>query len=210
MTDEDDPAGIDQAQHGLLVLATFSEILEHLDDPPFERGAELSASDDAECEFMFHSGDLGLIAFLLQLLAADRDGLSLGEGGETLELAGGLVAEESPTLDLEFLQGVLELEEDLVAPDGIPLLDGTSAHDAHDGEGEGEVAGTSGVVGVSALSGLLGAQEVEEDGERASRRQMAQRGADILDKLEEIRRDILAGAVPTILNPWGIPRGPKT
>ncbi len=63
-------------------------------------------------------------------------------------------------------------------------------------EGEGEVAGTSGVVGVSALSGLLGAQEVEEDGERASRRQMAQRGADILDKLEEIRRDILAGAVP--------------
>lgn len=61
---------------------------------------------------------------------------------------------------------------------------------------EGEVAGTSGVVGVSALSGLLGVQEVEEDGERASRRRLAQRGADILDKLEEIRRDILAGAVP--------------
>ena len=61
---------------------------------------------------------------------------------------------------------------------------------------ESEVAGTSGVVGVSALSGLLGVQEVEEDGERASRRRLAQRGADILDKLEEIRRDILAGVVP--------------
>ena len=63
-------------------------------------------------------------------------------------------------------------------------------------ESEGEVAGPSGVVGVSALSALLGAQEVEEDGERASRRKLAQRGADILDKLEEIRRDILAGGVP--------------
>jgi hypothetical protein len=63
-------------------------------------------------------------------------------------------------------------------------------------ESEGEVGGTSGVVGVSALSALLGAQEVEEDGERASRRKLAERGADILDKLEEIRRDILAGGVP--------------
>jgi len=63
-------------------------------------------------------------------------------------------------------------------------------------DGGSEVAATSGVVGVTALSALLGAQEVDEDGERASRRQLAQRGADLLDKLEEIRRDILAGAVP--------------
>jgi hypothetical protein len=63
-------------------------------------------------------------------------------------------------------------------------------------ESEGEVAGTSGVMGVSALSALLGAQEVDDDGEKSSRRQLAQRGTDILDKLEEIRRDILAGAVP--------------
>jgi hypothetical protein len=63
-------------------------------------------------------------------------------------------------------------------------------------ESEGEVTGTSGVVGVSALSALLGAQEVDEDGETASRRQLARRGVDILDKLDEIRRDILTGGVP--------------
>ena len=69
-------------------------------------------------------------------------------------------------------------------------------HLSKTGETDGDVAGPSGVVGVSAVSALLGAQEVEEDTERAARRQMTQRGAEILDKLEEIRRDILAGGVP--------------
>lgn len=63
-------------------------------------------------------------------------------------------------------------------------------------DSESEVAGTSGVLGVSALSSILSAQEVDEDGEKSSRRQLAQRGTDILDRLEEIRRDILAGGVP--------------
>ena len=63
-------------------------------------------------------------------------------------------------------------------------------------DGDGEVSGASGVLGVSALSSILSAQEVDEDGEQSSRRQLAQRGVDILDKLEEIRRDILAGGVP--------------
>ncbi len=62
-------------------------------------------------------------------------------------------------------------------------------------ESDGDVAGVGGVAGVVAVSSILSAQEVVDDGDQAARRQMARRGADILDRLDDIRRDILAGGV---------------
>ncbi len=62
-------------------------------------------------------------------------------------------------------------------------------------ESDGEIAGTTGVTGIAAVSSILSAQEVVDDGDDAARRQLARRGDDILDRLEEIRRDILTGGV---------------
>lgn len=62
-------------------------------------------------------------------------------------------------------------------------------------ESDGEVAETGRLAGVSATTSILSAQEVADEGDRPARRQLARRGEDILDRLEEIRRDILAGGV---------------
>ena len=62
-------------------------------------------------------------------------------------------------------------------------------------ESDGEVAGAGGVGGVVSVSSILSAQEVSDDGDQAARRQLAHRGEDLLDKLDDIRRDILAGGV---------------
>ena len=62
-------------------------------------------------------------------------------------------------------------------------------------ESDGEIASTAGVSGVAAISSILSAQEVVDEGDSAARRQLARRGDDILDRLEEIRRDILSGVV---------------
>lgn len=61
---------------------------------------------------------------------------------------------------------------------------------------DGETEAAAPVAGVAALSVVLAAQEVDEDGERSRRQQLVQRGEDILDRLEEIRRDIISGVVP--------------
>ena len=62
-------------------------------------------------------------------------------------------------------------------------------------ESDGDVAGIGGVAGVVSVSSILSAQEVSDDGDQAARRQLARRGEDILDRLDDIRRDILAGGV---------------
>jgi hypothetical protein len=46
------------------------------------------------------------------------------------------------------------------------------------------------------VGSILAAQEVSEDGERNARVRLHGRGMDILDRLDEIRHDILIGAVP--------------
>jgi hypothetical protein len=56
------------------------------------------------------------------------------------------------------------------------------------------VEGAGGVVG---LGGILAAQNVSErDGGPQERRRRAQRASDLLDRLEEVRRGLLLGAVP--------------
>lgn len=49
---------------------------------------------------------------------------------------------------------------------------------------------------VGGIEALLAAQGVDDSLERESRRRMVKRGEDILDKLEELRRDLLLGEVP--------------
>ncbi len=46
------------------------------------------------------------------------------------------------------------------------------------------------------VGSILAAQEVSEDGEHKARLGLHRRGMDILDRLDEIRHDILIGAVP--------------
>jgi hypothetical protein len=65
-----------------------------------------------------------------------------------------------------------------------------------DKPGEPELEASPAIGSVAGLAGVLAAQEVGEDGERTARRQLARHGEDILDRLEELRRDILAGGVP--------------
>jgi hypothetical protein len=49
---------------------------------------------------------------------------------------------------------------------------------------------------LGALGSVLAAQEVSDEQEREARRHLLRHGDDILDRLDEIRRDILTGAVP--------------
>ncbi len=49
---------------------------------------------------------------------------------------------------------------------------------------------------LGSVGSLLAAQEVSEDGNRQARQRFHRRGVDILDRLDEIRHDILIGAVP--------------
>lgn len=58
---------------------------------------------------------------------------------------------------------------------------------------------TEPVSGVLGVGGLLAAQSVDEDGagpDYKERQRRAQRGVEILDRLEDIRRGLLMGAVP--------------
>lgn len=49
---------------------------------------------------------------------------------------------------------------------------------------------------VSSVGSILAVQEVTDHSDQEARRLLRQRGEDILDKLDEIRRDILLGALP--------------
>jgi len=46
------------------------------------------------------------------------------------------------------------------------------------------------------VGSILAAQEVSDHSEQEARRILRKRGEDILDRLDEIRRDMLAGAIP--------------
>ena len=61
---------------------------------------------------------------------------------------------------------------------------------------DSELEAAPAVGALAGLSAVLVVQEAGEEGERAARRQLARHGEDILDRLEEIRRDILMGGVP--------------
>jgi hypothetical protein len=58
--------------------------------------------------------------------------------------------------------------------------------------------GVEQVGGVVGLGGILAAQSVNEDGrpDHKERQRRAQRGGEILDRLEDVRRGLLAGAIP--------------
>jgi len=52
--------------------------------------------------------------------------------------------------------------------------------------------------GVTAVGSILAAQEVEtaDDGQQKSRRKLQEYGEDILDQLEEIKKDLVIGGIP--------------
>ncbi len=52
------------------------------------------------------------------------------------------------------------------------------------------------VTATSAPSGVLAAQETPAEDEKNARRRTLERGEDILDQLDEIRHDLLMGAIP--------------
>jgi len=58
--------------------------------------------------------------------------------------------------------------------------------------------GTDQVGGVVGIGGILAAQNVDPEGapDHRERQRRSARGAEILDKLEEIRRGLLVGAIP--------------
>jgi len=58
-----------------------------------------------------------------------------------------------------------------------------------------EVAPVGEVSGVTGVGSILAAQEVEEDDGKKARRQLRNFGEDILDRLDEIQRDLLMGAI---------------
>jgi hypothetical protein len=63
----------------------------------------------------------------------------------------------------------------------------------------GAASPADGASAVAHVGGVLAAQTVDPDGQRSTpeeRKHRAQRGAEILDRLEEIRRGLLAGAIP--------------
>jgi hypothetical protein len=63
-------------------------------------------------------------------------------------------------------------------------------------ESPGDLAPADEVSGVTAVGSILAAQEVDEDNGQKSRQVMQKYGADILDRLDEIQRDLLVGAIP--------------
>jgi hypothetical protein len=65
-----------------------------------------------------------------------------------------------------------------------------------DKAGEPELDAAAPIATIAAATMVLAAQEVGEEAEQGARRQLARRGEDILDRLDEIRRDILLGGVP--------------
>ena len=72
----------------------------------------------------------------------------------------------------------------------------TGGGDATTGEGPEAVDSASAILGVG---GLLAAQSVDEDDaapDFKERQRRAGRGAELLDRLEDVRRGLLAGAVP--------------
>lgn len=65
---------------------------------------------------------------------------------------------------------------------------------ADEASGAPAVEGTGGVVGIG---GILAAQSVSDEGQSpGERRRRAQRGFELLEKLEEIRRGLLLGLIP--------------
>ncbi len=46
------------------------------------------------------------------------------------------------------------------------------------------------------MGSILAAQEVSDDDGEKARQQMQKYGADVLDRLDEIQRDLLVGAIP--------------
>lgn len=52
--------------------------------------------------------------------------------------------------------------------------------------------------GIAVIDGLLAVQEVENDPQQESRRQALRHGAEVLQQLDDLRHDILAGRVPEV------------
>jgi hypothetical protein len=50
--------------------------------------------------------------------------------------------------------------------------------------------------GIPVIDGLLAVQEVENDPQQEARREALRHGADVLQQLDDLRHDILAGRVP--------------
>lgn len=50
--------------------------------------------------------------------------------------------------------------------------------------------------GVNPVGAIWAAQEINDDFEQEARRHLAKRGGEILDRLDEIRHDLLIGAIP--------------
>jgi hypothetical protein len=52
------------------------------------------------------------------------------------------------------------------------------------------------VGGITSVGSIIAAQEVNEDGGRKSRQIVKKYGQDILDRLDEVQRDLLIGVIP--------------
>jgi len=67
------------------------------------------------------------------------------------------------------------------------------------GQDEAETAAPEGIGGVAGVSGIFAAQTVGDQGggpDYEERKRRAKRGQDLLDRLENLRRGLLAGAIP--------------
>ena len=69
------------------------------------------------------------------------------------------------------------------------------SHLDHATEGADDISAPTGGAAVSPVQSILAAQETGDHDESAGRRQLVRRGNDILDHLDEIRHQLLSGAV---------------
>jgi len=73
---------------------------------------------------------------------------------------------------------------------------GFASHLGGTNERPQEVKQVNEIAGIAPVGSILAAQEVDEDEGKKSRQRLQEYGENILDRLEEIQRDLLAGAIP--------------
>lgn len=78
----------------------------------------------------------------------------------------------------------------------VPSAGGRPFADHLSADALGEAGQVLAPAGIAVIDGLLAVQEVENDPQQETRRKALRHGAEVLQQLDDLRHDILAGRVP--------------